>query len=278
MAEAFPMKLAIRWGAVLLGAAVVATPIRARAQEPEQVDVRRPVATRADLQKALDELEKLVSSTGYSKSYRKAREAEAEMVRQRLADGDFQSGDQIDIVVTGEGSLSGKFGVLQDRTISLPQLPPISLNGVLRSEIRDYLAAEIGKYVKNPQVTVQGAYIRVAIMGAVGRPGYYTLPADNLVTDAIMAAGGPGNGTQMEKSAVRRSGEEVIAGPEIQRAIEQGQSLDQLNLHGGDELVIGGGAQRGGGGFPGTGRGGIRQWLWPVQLALSVTVLLTRIF
>jgi hypothetical protein len=273
------MKTVNLWLAFVLGAAAVATPSRLRSQEPEQVDVRRPIATRAELQKAVDELDKLAGSTGYSKSYRKAREAEAEMVRQRLAEGDSQPGDQIDIVVTGEGSLSGKFSVLQDRTINLPQLSPISLNGVLRSEIRDYLATEIGKYVKDPQVTVQGSYIRVAIMGSVGRPGYYTLPADNLVTDAIMAAGGPGNGTQMEKSLVRRSGEEVIAGTEIQRAIEQGQSLDQLNLHGGDELVIGGGNQRGGGGGGGAmGRGGIRQWLWPLQLALSVSVLLTRIF
>jgi hypothetical protein len=68
----------------------------------------------------------------------------------------------------------------------------------------------------------------------------------------------------------------VITGSEIQRAIEGGLSLDQLNLHGGDELVFGGGGGRGGG-SPGGG-GNWRNVLWPVQAAISLTFLLTRIF
>jgi len=247
-----------------------------RAQDP--VDVRRAQATRVELEQAVVELEKVVNSPGYSKGYRKAREGELQMVQQRLSHGDFQPGDEIDIAVVGEASLTGTFTVLQDRTISLPQLPPISLQGVLRSEVRDYLATQIGRYLRDPQVTVQGSKIRLAIFGAVGNPGYFVIPADYLVSQAIMTAGGPSAGVEMEKSEVRRGGQVVIQGSEIQLAIEAGHSLDQLNLHGGDELVLGGGQRQGGRSGVGNPAGGVRQWLWPVQLAVSLTFLLTRIF
>jgi protein involved in polysaccharide export with SLBB domain len=250
----------------------LATP--AVAQTP--AEARRAQATRPELEAALTELEKAVASAGYSKSFRQAREAEAKLVKQRLADGDFQVGDQITITVVGEASLSSTFPVLPGRVLSLPQLPPISLQGVLRSEIGPHLSSVISTYIKDPQVTVQGSTIRLALLGAIGNPGYYTLQADALVTDAIMQAGGPSPALKMEKSAVKRRGEEVITGSEIQRAIEGGLSLDQLNLHGGDELVFGGGGGRGGG-SPGGG-GNWRNVLWPVQAAISLTFLLTRIF
>jgi polysaccharide export outer membrane protein len=260
-------------GLVLLSAAA---PRLAASQEPG-VDVRKAQATRAELEAALKEFEEVIASPGYSKSYRKNREAEVELVRARLAEGDFQPGDQIDIVVVGEPTLTNKFTVLSGRVLSLPLLAPINLQGVLRSEIRDHLTAEIGKYVKNPQITIQGSSIRLAIFGAVGNPGYYTVQADALVSDVIMQAGGPSANVKMDKSAVRRQGREVIAGSEIQRAIENGQSIDQLNLHGGDELVIGGagtsilaGNRQGGGSW--------RSWFWPVQVALGLSYLLTRVF
>jgi protein involved in polysaccharide export with SLBB domain len=241
------------------------------------VDVRKPQASRAELTAALANLEQVMSSTAYSKSLRKAKEAEAALVRVRLEEGDFQVGDQIDVVVVGEQALSTKFTVLQDRVLSFPQLAPISLKGVLRSEVRDYLTQEIGKYIKNPQVTVQGSFIRLAIMGAVGKPGYYSVPADNLVSDAIMLAGGPQGTPQMEKSVVRRNGREVVPEGELERAIQAGQSLDQLNLHGGDELVLVSKGGTGPGSGPGQGGGGIQRWIWPLQTAVSLAFVLSRI-
>ena len=261
-----------RWGGffgLLLGLVAAG---RLAAQD---VDVRRAQATRPELEAALDELDQVVASSGYSKAYRKSRAAEATMVRQRLSEGDFQAGDQVALQVTGEQGLTGTFPVLPDRTLSLPGLPPISLQGVLRSEIAAHLTAEVGRYVKDPQVVVQGSYIRLAILGSVGKPGYYSLPADQLLTDAIMTAGGPSASPDMDKSSVRRGGREVISGQELQLAIENGESLDQLNLHGGDELVVGGKHQ---GQNIGGRSGGLRNWLWPVQLALSLTLLATRIF
>ncbi len=275
--SAFAPRSLIRTLILGVGAWLLLLPAVALAQEPV-VDVRRAQATRPELQAAMSELEQVIASPGYSKSYRKNREAEVEMVRTRLSEGDFQVGDQIDIAVVGEGSLSGKFTVLQGRVLSLPQITPISLQGVLRSEVRDHLTTQIGKYVKNPQVTVQGSYIRLAIFGAVGGGGgYYTIASDALVSEAIMQAGGPRGSVDMEKSKVRRQGRDVMEGTEIQRAIEQGLSLDQLNLHGGDELVIGGQSSTALA-SAGNRQGGFRNWFWPIQAAVSLSYLLIRIF
>lgn len=262
---------------LLLGLATwVFTPAVGLSQAPT-VDVRRAQATRAELQAAQKELEEVISSPGYSKTFRKNREAEMELVQARLAEGDFQVGDQVDLLVVGEGGLTGRFTVLQGRILSLPLLTPISVQGVLRSEVRYHLTAEIGKYVKNPQVTVQGSYIRLAIFGSVGKGGYYTVAADALLSEVIMQAGGPNGNVEMEKSTVRRQGRDVIAGTEVQRAIEMGQSLDQLNLHGGDELIIGGSSANA---FAGGGNRGNswRNWFWPLQAAASISFLLIRIF
>lgn len=271
-------KMAGRVGMALgfIGAMIAGGSSAATAQDA--VDVRRAQASRPELEAALAEIDKVVASTGYSKTYRKAREAEADLVRSRLAEGDFQVGDEIDVAVVGEATLTAKFKVLPGRVLSLPMIPPISLQGVLRSEIRDHLSTEISKYVKGPQVTIQGSYIRLAVLGAVGNPGYYTVPADALVSDVIMQAGGPSPQVKMEKSVVRRQGRDVLEGTEIQRAIEGGQSLDQLNLHGGDELQIGASGRGILSNNQGGNNGSWRSWFWPVQAAVSIGLLLTRVF
>ena len=218
-----------------------------RAQAPESADVRRAQASRQYLESALVALDQVASSPGYSSRLRKANEAEAKMVRLRLTDGDFQVGDQIDLSVTGEPTLTGKFTVLPDRTLPLPNLPPISLKGILRSEASGYLAKEIGRFLRQPQVQVQAAYIRLAILGAVRSPGYYTVPADLPISDAIMLAGGPAPGVELAKTLVKRNDREAVGRDQVRAAVAGGLSLDQLNLHGGDELVVGGSIKSGGG-------------------------------
>ena len=56
-------------------------------------------------------------------------------------------------------------------------MPDISLQGVLRSELQDYLTTQLGKYIKRPEVQTT-SLVRVAVMGSVNKPGFYQLPAD----------------------------------------------------------------------------------------------------
>ena len=200
-------------------------------------DIRRAQATRVELEASLAELEKYAASSGYSSRLRNEKAREATMIRTRLQDGDLQVGDQIDIQVIGQAVYSDSFVVASGRVLTLPGLPDIPLKGVLRSEARDYLIAELSKYIKDPQVRVR-TKIRLSVFGSVGRPGFYQIPADVLATDAIMIAGGPAGDADLGKVFVRRGATEIWSREVLQDAMRQGLTLDQLNLQAGDELIL----------------------------------------
>lgn len=197
----------------------------------------RAQATRAELEAALIELEKYAASSGYSSRLRNEKAREAAMIRTRLTDGDLQVGDQIDIVVIGQAAYSDSFMVASGRVLTLPGLPDIPLKGVLRSEAREYLIAQLSKYIKDPQVRVS-TKIRLSVFGSVGKPGFYQIPADVLATDAIMIAGGPAADVDMTKVFVRRGATDIWPSDVLQEAMRRGLTLDQLNLQAGDELVV----------------------------------------
>jgi polysaccharide export outer membrane protein len=189
-------------------------------------DARRAQTTRA-------ELEDLLARAGSTLD-----PAERLMLQDRLANGDFQVGDRIALIVLQDPTLTDTFAVKEGRTITLPNIPDISLHGVLRSEVQDYLTAELGKYLREPTVEAV-AMIRVAILGAVGRPGYYALPAQTLLSDVIMAAGGPTSNADTKKVTVRRQSSEFLNRNETQAALTYGTTLDRLNIQGGDEINVG---------------------------------------
>jgi len=189
-------------------------------------DARRAQTTRA-------ELEALLARSGNALD-----PADRLMLQQRLTDGDFQVGDRIALTVLQDPTLTDTFTVKEGRTITLPNIPDISLHGVLRSEVQDYLSAEIGKYLRDPTIEAV-AMIRVAIIGAVGRPGYYALPAQTLLSDVIMTAGGPTSTADTKKITVRRQSDEILNRDETQAALTYGTTLDRLNIQGGDEIRVG---------------------------------------
>jgi protein involved in polysaccharide export with SLBB domain len=197
----------------------------ARAQTPANPDVRRAEASRADLERLAADRELTTP-------------AEAEMLRDRLKNGDFQPGDRIVLRVQDEPTLTDTFTVRTDRTLLLPNLPAISLQGVLHSELQDLLTKKIAQYIKNPDVQAT-SLIRVAVLGNVNKPGFYHLPAEMLASEAIMSAGGPGGNADVSKTTVRRNGAEIIDRKHVATAYARGATLDELNIHSGDEILVG---------------------------------------
>ena len=82
-------------------------------------------------------------------------------------------------------------------------MPDISLQGVLRSELQDYLTTQLARYIKHPDVQTT-SLVRVAVMGSVTKPGFYQLPADLALADAIMIAGGPTTTADVDRTQVKR--------------------------------------------------------------------------
>ena len=189
-------------------------------------------------------------------------------VKERLEKGDLQPGDRIAMRVVGEQTLTDTFTVTPERTVEFPSLPAITVAGVLRSELEPHLTKQLGRYIRNPDLQA-AALVRVSLSGGVGRPGFYNLPADVLATDAIMAAGGPAGTADVAKTTIRRSGVDIMSEEEVAIAVEKGQSLDQLNVQSGDEIVVG---------QKGQGIAGVLKTMGLISGALFGVVAITRIF
>lgn len=164
--------------------------------------------------------------------------ADLALVQARLANGDFAVGDKITIQVQGETTLSNTFTVSGTRSLLLPSLPPLPLAGVLRSESDSVITEFIGRYVRDPQVTVQ-PLIRLGVLGGVARPGYYDVPAETLLSDVVMTAGGIGALGDMKRTSVNRGNTELLDPKAANTAIANGRTLDLLNLQSGDNVNVG---------------------------------------
>lgn len=225
--------LATRALALALCAIVVST---ARAQVANGGGAGRPGATRAELD-SLMLLAEVQASSSSSADVRAEKQLQAATIRQRLRDGDFDVGDIIVVSVPSDSALSDTFAVQAGRTLQLPNLPEVTLVGVLRSELRAHLAQTITQFVRDTALTAT-AFLRIGVLGEVAHPGYYGVPLDAPIADVLMAAGGPTPRTDIARTVVRRGSQQVLSKHDVRDAMVQGLTLDQLSLGPGDEFVV----------------------------------------
>ena len=85
--------------------------------------------------------------------------------------------NRILLLVEGEPSLSDTFTVGLGSTLILPAVGDVSLVGVLRSELQDYLARRLGQNLRDAVVRAR-AYVRLAEResGPIPRPAGFSWP------------------------------------------------------------------------------------------------------
>ena len=149
----------------------------------------------------------------------------------------FEPGDRVLLAVEGEPRLSDTFVVAAGPAIELPGIGTISLAGVRRDGIEPYLTDQLGRYLRHAVVHAR-ALIRVEVVGEVARPGFYAMPADALLSDVMMAAGGLTRDAKFAALSVNRDGSDLLHGTKLQQAVAQGRTLDQLGLRSGDALLV----------------------------------------
>ncbi len=246
-------------------------PQRLTAQITADTNVPQAYMTRLDLRAEFDRLMLFATSPAYSEILRERTRQEAELIQARLTLGDFRVGDRILLSVDNQPALSDTFLVDQGPVVTLATIGDVPLRGVLRSELRTYLTQYLGRFLRDPIVRARGL-LRISIMGAVGRPGFYTFPGEMNLTDVIMAAGGPAGNANIDAIRVERGDSRVWEADRLQRAIIEGRTLDQLNLRAGDRILI----PEGGGGL-GRAQGTLRAFT--LLLSIPATIFaLTRIF
>lgn len=170
-----------------------------------------------------------------SQSADAAREVAA--IRSRLTRGDFRVGDRILLVIEGEPALSDTFTVGLGAQLTLPQIGTVPLEGVLRSELQDYLTRRLAQNLRDPEVRTQ-AFVRLSVQGAVLHPGYYGVPANALLSDALMAAGGTMQEANLARLRIERDGKPIWEGKALQQAIAEGRTLDGAGLVAGDQVIV----------------------------------------
>lgn len=220
-----------------LAALTALVPTHASAQAPIDADHGSSVRTRAELQELLELYERVLESPAYSDAVKESTRVQVRRIRERLERGDFELGDRIVLYVRGEPELPDTVGVQAGPRITLPLFGDISLEGVLRSEVEAHLTEALGQYINNPVVDAR-ALMRVSVQGAVGSPGFYVVPADMLLSETLMVAGGPAQNSQLDDMRIERGAQVVMQGDELQEAVRQGLTLDQLNLQAGDQVVV----------------------------------------
>jgi protein involved in polysaccharide export with SLBB domain len=234
-----------------------------------QTPGQRLLMTRAELQGLIEAYDQNTVSSANHSGIRSLARHEVELIRSRLIDGDFQIGDQVSVGVQGEAELTGNFHVVTGPAgvaLRLPIIGDIPLKGVLRSEVEGHLRNEISRYIRDPVVHAR-AMIRVSVFEGVARPGFYPAAAEDLLTDVLMAAGGPSARARLDRVRIERGRDRIWEGEALQKAITEGRTLDQLSLVAGDRIIV---PER-----------GDRVWLTALQigaLVVTSTVALIRVF
>lgn len=209
------------WRVVLLAAlaALGTAPLAAQDGNADKNIVNRPLATREDLQAALQ---------------RAGASQVAVQIKSRLDDGDFRRGDRIALEVQGEQALTDTFVVGSGAQLMLPAptVGAMSLKGVLRSELQKKMEEYVGRFRNNAVVRAQ-PLLRLSVQGEVAKAGIYAVPADGQIADALMAAGGTTQFAKANEVSIERNGKSFWKGSAFDT------DLDTLGLKDGDQIVVG---------------------------------------
>src|SRR2546426_8240875 len=154
----------------------------------------------------------------------------------------FQAGDRILLHVEGDSALSDTFTVVAGPALRLPNIGEISLAGVRRTELEKHLTRELSRFIKDPVVQAR-ALIRVSVVGEVTRPGFYAVPSDLVVADALMVAGGATKDARVDRLRILRGDASLWSGNALQTEIARGATLENLGIRAGHRIQ-GPGGQR----------------------------------
>ncbi len=153
-------------------------------------------------------------------------------------------GDVLAISVWGHEELSVKEAeVRPDGVISFPLVGDMRAAGLSPTELRQNLTRALASFVRDPNVTVMVTRfrtVRVQVLGAVGRPGFYELPGNARVADLLAQAGGPVEEADLEKTVLNQLSQEPPAavGVDLARLLKDGDATLNLGLASGDLLFV----------------------------------------
>ena len=121
-------------------------------------------------------------------------------------------GDELLISVWGQVTLTARLTVDREGNVDIPHVGPVNVAGVKFDQLHDRLAAAIGHYYKNFQISVSLGRLRsiqIYVTGYARRPGNYTVSSLTTLVDALFASGGPSPQGSMRTIQLKRGGRVV---------------------------------------------------------------------
>lgn len=158
------------------------------------------------------------------------------------------AGDKIEIRVYGHDDLNVTTRVSPDGSVGMLFLGQVDVAGRTIVEARDAIEKGLEPYVKHPVVGVTVLEVdsqTVTVSGAVAKPDLYSISSTTRLSDAYALAGGTAvrlfhgitiDVANLEHSLLIRNGQ--ILPVDFQKAIEQGDPLDNVLLRKGDYIFI----------------------------------------
>lgn len=191
-----------------------------------------PYETRQELRERQRDLEERMA--GADSDRRQALQRQLQQVQRRLEQGDFRPGDAVEIRVPGSDTLSGVFQVESGGRLRVPVIGDVDLGGVLYAEADSVLRAELTRYVRTDRIQVRPLK-RVAVLGAVGNPGYYDVPPSITISDLLMRAGGPVQSSDLDELEIRRDGRQLAS---AEGGLRESATLAELGVERGDQVQV----------------------------------------
>ncbi len=157
--------------------------------------------------------------------------------------------DEITIHVWRNPELSAdKVRVRPDGRLTIPLVQDIPAVGKTATELQDYIAVELSKYIEQPIVSVivntpEGNFTQqVRIIGATGQPASLPFRANMTVLDAMIAVGGlnefaAGNRAKLIRLD-RKTGKQVEYRVRLSDLIRRGDASANVLLMPGDTIII----------------------------------------
>jgi len=152
-------------------------------------------------------------------------------------------GDELEISVWKDESLSRQMIVPPDGQIAFPLIGDINANNVTVSELRSILKKKLSEFIPDATVTVlllNANSMKAYVIGKVLKPGEFAIGLDTSVMQVLAMAGGMNPFASESNIIILRQGKSGVAQiPFDYKRVAKGENLEQnIFLKRGDVVVV----------------------------------------
>lgn len=140
-------------------------------------------------------------------------------------------GDAVSLKIWREPDLSGDFTVDESSVVVLPKVGPLNVRGMSSDSLKTYLVSTYSSFLRNPSIEVRLLH-RVRVLGAVVKPGLYSVDETMHFTDVIALAGGVAPDGNANKIHLVRDGQT------LDTPVAKGVLVSDSPLRSGDQVIV----------------------------------------